>query len=144
MILIVSERKIGKKKFLSQKNEILSKSRIFTVFDAKYSKMTKKVCKLFFRQPLKIFLLVKWPYSRYWKGVFLLVLYVGKTIMVIGFVDQNIFQKMTPQNPCFWGGYQFKNILFTAGRGWIPSGAAQAVNVPCCLYIVRRWPEIIK
>ena len=55
MILIVSDRKIEKKKFLSKKNENLSKSRIFTVFDAKYSKKYKKVCKLFCRQPLKNF-----------------------------------------------------------------------------------------
>ena len=56
MILTVSERTIGKKKLLSQKNEILSKSVIFNVFDAK---ITKKVVKLFFRQSLNDFFLVK-------------------------------------------------------------------------------------
>ena len=42
MILIVSERKIGNKRFLSQKSEILSKLVIFNVFEAKYPKNDEK------------------------------------------------------------------------------------------------------
>ena len=56
MILIVSERKIGKKKLLSKKNEILSKS---VILRQNTPKMTKKVVKLFFRRSLKKVFLVK-------------------------------------------------------------------------------------
>ena len=42
MILIISERKIGKKKVSSKRNEILSKSVIFNDFEAKFSKNDEK------------------------------------------------------------------------------------------------------
>ena len=42
MILIVSERKIGNKRFLSRKSEILSKFVILNVFEAKYPKNDEK------------------------------------------------------------------------------------------------------
>ena len=80
MILIVSERKIGKKKFWLKKMKFCE-NQWFSVFLRQNTpKMTKKVVKLFFRQPLKNFLLVRWPCSRYLKGVFLVVLYAGKKL----------------------------------------------------------------
>ena len=131
MILTVSERKIGKKNFLSKKNETLSKS---VFLRQNTPKMTKKVVKLFFRRSLKKYFLVKWPCSMYLKGVFLVVLYVGKKIMVMGFVDQNIFPKNTPPpNTPVWGG------VAASTHRWLDLARR---DESICIYI-SRLPEVL-
>ena len=128
MISIVSERKIGKKKFLSKKNEILSKLVIFNDFEAKFSKNDEKSVETFFWTAAKKFSFGQMTMFKVFKRCLLnSSLRWEKKIMVIGFVDQKIFQKNNPPpKPLFWGGGCSFNAYLTR------SGAA-------CCWIFPHW-----
>ena len=99
MISIVSERKIGKKKFLSKKNEILSKLVIFNDFEAKFSKNDEKSVETFFSTTAKKFSFGQMTMFKVFKRYLLSSSLHWKKSMVIGFVDQKIFQKTPPPPP---------------------------------------------
>ena len=81
-------------------------------------KMTKKVCKLFFRQPLKNFLLVKWPCSRYLKGVLITFLCVRKKNQKINMNWKKYREILTPPLiQDLGGGWGLKCIEDSIWRG---------------------------